>query len=128
MYQSKERIDQRDKKIMEKEFLEYLNKNSFTYSKALKTKIFFDKQPDAILKKKSRARKSLSCIKAALEILRNERHYEPKNIDGQECFSIRGLSGEKTEIEIHIRRERDNKKDQKYFFISCFPDKKTSVR
>ena len=120
MYKSKKNIVSKDFQTLKKYLINFLENHKYIYSKAFKNrKIFLSKLPNAIICRKSSAKKRLTCFEVSINILKHAKKYNINSKNKHE-YSIRGKDRNGKIIEIHIREESD-KKDKKLFFISCYP-------
>jgi len=119
MYQSKKSIQKKALPALKKYFLKYLNQHSKIYCSAVKRPVFFDKQPDAILKRKD-VKYRLEAFYVGIDILRHSKNIVLWKKDGQNGISLQGLSKESEIVTVHVREEISADKNRRLFFISSF--------
>lgn len=120
MYKSSKKIESKGLVILRKDLDIYLRGRNFIYAKSLKRKVFLDKLPDVLLKRKKTLKKRLQCFIVACDILRHADSYGVRlNEKKEREYSVDGLSMCGRKVGVHLREEYKDK-DKKLFFVSCF--------
>lgn len=119
MYQSKKSIQKKSLPALKKDFLIYIQDHTKIFCSSLGRWVFLSKQPQAILKRKD-AKYRLECFFAGIDILKHSKTITKWNKKEEKGYAIQGLSQDRKRVTIHLREEKDAKKDRKLFLISTF--------
>ena len=120
-FKSKLNVSHKNLESLKTDLLRFLNKNQYVYCRSLKRKISLQKLPDAIVKRKSSARKRLQKFPVAINILKHSKLFtQNKNDLKQIQYEIKGLSHCGKIVTIHLREEVDSQKNRQIYFISCY--------
>jgi len=85
----------------------------------MRRKIFLDKLPDAILRRRESAKNRLECFWVALDVLRNAEEFTSSQSKAHE-FEMVGESADGKRVFVHFREEISSEKDKRLFFVSCY--------
>jgi hypothetical protein len=119
MYKSKKQIENKSLLTLKKYLEIFLQKNRFIYCKSLKRKVFLDKLPKVIIKRKG-CKDRLRCFFVGVDLIQNSKKYSKRYKNKKAEFEIVGFSNEGKKVFAHIREEKDIQKNKRLFLISTF--------
>ncbi len=120
MYKSKIRISTETKNKLVKKLNDFLVKNKKIYCRSLKRKIYLNKLPETIIRRKTSASKRLQRFFVAIDILKHEKKFKVRENKGCLEYEIIELDSLKNKVYIHLREELTLKKDRILYFVSCY--------